>query len=174
MSVMNFVTRVSVAIFVISIISMVETTRVLGQEAETTAEPERRATVSFPHPLTGEEGTVVVHTPQIDSWPNFESIEARVAVEVTPAGEEQAVFGVAEFTGDTDPNLELRVVAIDNIKITATSFPVPDDANLFRTARCHSFLHCARCSDSGYAGFVFRSAADFLFEHARDIGNHRW
>jgi hypothetical protein len=128
MSVMNFVTRVSVAIFVISIISMVETTRVLGQEAETTAEPERRATVSFPHPLTGEEGTVVVHTPQIDSWPNFESIEARVAVEVTPAGEEQAVFGVAEFTGDTDPNLELRVVAIDNIKITATSFPVPDDA----------------------------------------------
>ena len=27
---------------------------------------------------------------------------------------------------DTDPNLELRVVAIENTEITVTSFPVPD------------------------------------------------
>ncbi len=101
---------------------------VLAQDSETADGAPAANPVTFPHPVTGEAGTVVVHTPQIDAWKNFESIEARVAVEVTLAGEEEAVFGVAEFTGDTDPNLELRVVAIDNIKITATSFPISDDA----------------------------------------------
>lgn len=84
--------------------------------------------LSFPRTITGEAGTVVVHTPQIDTWPNFEAIEGRLVIEVTPAGDEEPVFGVAEFVADTDPNLELRVVAIENTKITATSFPVPDDA----------------------------------------------
>ena len=56
-----------------------------------------------------------------------QSIEARVAVEVTPAGEDEPVYGVAEFTAETDPNLELRVVAVENVAITVTSFPVPDE-----------------------------------------------
>ena len=93
--------------------------------AATLAQPDP---LSFPRAITGDEGTVVVHTPQIDSWPNFESIEARVAIEVTPAGENEPVYGVAEFIADTDPNLELRVVAIENLKITVTSFPESDDA----------------------------------------------
>ena len=103
-------------------------TAVLAQEAETTATPTQSERISFPRKITGEEGTVVVHTPQIDSWVEFESIEARVAVEITPAGEASPVFGVAVFTADTDPNLELRVVAIENVAVTATSFPIPDDA----------------------------------------------
>ena len=100
----------------------------LAQEPEPATRPAQPASVSFPHAVTGEAGTVVVYTPQIDTWKNFESIEARVAVAVTPAGEEEPVFGVAEFTGHTDPNLELRVVAIENLKVTATSFPISDDA----------------------------------------------
>ena len=83
----------------------------LAQEPEPATRPAQPASVSFPHAVTSEAGTVVVHTPQIDTWKNFESIEARVAVAVTPAGEEEPVFGVAEFTGHTDPNPELRVVA---------------------------------------------------------------
>ncbi len=100
----------------------------LAQEPEPATRPAQPASVSFPHAVTSEAGTVVVHTPQIDTWKNFESIAARVAVAVTPAGEEEPVFGVAEFTGHTDPNLELRVVAIENLKVTATSFPISDDA----------------------------------------------
>jgi hypothetical protein len=84
--------------------------------------------VSFPREVVSDVGTVVIHTPQIDTWKEFESIEGRVAVAVTPAGEEEPIFGVAEFTADSDPNLELRVVAIENTKITVTSFPVEDDA----------------------------------------------
>lgn len=84
------------------------------------------APIQFPRELTSEAGTVLVHTPQIDKWNDFETLEARVAVAVTPAGEDEPVLGVAEFTADTDPNLELRVVAVENIEITVTSFPVPD------------------------------------------------
>ena len=99
-----------------------------AQDAEPSATPAQVSPIAFPREVAGETGTVVVHTPQIDTWTDFESIEARVAVEVTPAGEEEPVYGVAEFTADTDPNLELRIVAVENTKITVTSFPVEDDA----------------------------------------------
>jgi len=103
------------------------TASVLAQDQEPAVAAPQSDQVSFPHEVSGEAGRVIINTPQIDSWPNFESITGRGAVEVIPAGEEQAVFGVAEFTGDTDPNLELRVVAIENIRVIATSFPIPDD-----------------------------------------------
>jgi len=93
------------------------------ENEETSAQPQP---VTFPRTLTSESGTVVIHTPQIDSWKDFARLEGRLAVAVTPAGESEPVYGVAEFTADTDPNLELRVVAIENTEITVTSFPVPD------------------------------------------------
>ncbi len=95
--------------------------------------------VSFPRQIKGGTGTVVIHAPQIDTWQDFASIEARAAVEITPKGEDEAVYGVVEFIADTDPNIELRVVAVENVKITATSFPVADAARreqldeIFRT-----------------------------------------
>ena len=81
----------------------------------------------FPRELSSDSGTMVMYTPQIDSWSDFEKIHGRIAVAVTPAGEEEAVFGVAEFTATTDPNLELRVVAVENVEITVTSFPESND-----------------------------------------------
>ena len=72
--------------------------------------------------------TTVIHTPQIDTWEDFAALGGRFGVAVTPIGEDEPVYGVAEFTADTDPNLELRIVAVENTKIRATSFPVGDDA----------------------------------------------
>jgi hypothetical protein len=99
-----------------------------AQEPATEASAPAPSQLEFPRTMEGEEGTVVIHLPQIDAWPNYEAIEARLAVEVTPAGESEPVFGVAEFVADTDPNLELRVIAIENAEITVTSFPESDDA----------------------------------------------
>jgi len=84
--------------------------------------------VSFPRRIESDAGVVVIHTPQIDTWNDFATVEARFAIEVTPAGEDEPIYGVAEFTADTDPNLELRVVAVENVAITVTSFPMPDEA----------------------------------------------
>lgn len=95
-----------------------------AQEADASAE--LPGPVTFPRTLSGDAGTVTVHTPQIDAWPNFEAVEGRLVIEVTPAGEDEAVFGVAEFAADTDPNLELRVVAIENQKITDTNYHESD------------------------------------------------
>lgn len=100
----------------------------LSQEpaaVETSATPDP---ASFPRTVESDAGVVVVHTPQIDAWPDFGSVDARVAVEVTPTGESTPVYGVAQFTAATDANLELRVVAVEDIEITVTSFPVPDEA----------------------------------------------
>jgi hypothetical protein len=94
-----------------------------AQEPASTPPP-----IDFPRELVTDAGTVLVHAPQIDTWKKFQSIEARFAVAVTPAGEDEPVYGVAEFTADTDPNLELRVVAVENLEITVTSFPVSDDS----------------------------------------------
>jgi hypothetical protein len=99
-----------------------------AQDADSTDTITQPESITFPRTLESDAGTVVVYTPQIDTWQDFATIEARLAVEVTPAGEDAPVYGVAEFTADTDPNLELRVVAIENAKITVTSFPVSDAA----------------------------------------------
>jgi hypothetical protein len=97
-----------------------------AQDADSAAAVAQPDPITFPRTLTGDAGTVVIHTPQIDSWKDFASIEGRLAIAVTPAGEDEPVLGVAEFTADTDPNLELRVVAVENTEITVTSFPVSD------------------------------------------------
>ena len=73
---------------------------------------EASESLQFPRTLSNDAGTVVFHTPQIDSWADYAAVEARVAVTVTPVGEEDAVYGVAEFTADTDPNLQQRMVAV--------------------------------------------------------------
>jgi hypothetical protein len=83
--------------------------------------------LSFPKTHTTESGTVIVHLPQVDEWADFEVLTARVAIEVTPAGESEPVYGVVEFAAETDTNLELRVVAIENLAITATRFTGVDD-----------------------------------------------
>ena len=100
---------------------------VLAQETGQATAQVQKSPLSFPDEIKGDTGSVVIPAPKIDTWKDFASIEARVVVEVTPAGEDEPVFGVAEFKADTDPNLELRIVAIENTEITATSFPVADD-----------------------------------------------
>jgi hypothetical protein len=99
-----------------------------AQDEASADAPPAVSPLEFPRTVESDLGTVVMHVPQIDSWDEYESIAARLAVEVTPAGESQPVYGVAEFTADTDPNLEIRVVAIENATITVTSFPESDDA----------------------------------------------
>ena len=125
---MNFCHR-TISLLAITVLLFVSSSGLAwSQEPDSPEVVAQTDSLSYPRRVTSEAGVVVVHTPQIDTWNDFASIEARVAVEVTPAGEDEAVFGVAEFSADTDPNLELRVVAVENVAITATSFPVSDEA----------------------------------------------
>jgi hypothetical protein len=123
---MNRLSRVAVITTVLAfVVAALPTAAQDADSSKTVAPPDP---TTFPRHLSSDAGTVILHTPQIDTWKDFARIEARVAVEVTPAGEDEPVYGVAEYTADTDPNLELRVVAVENIEITVTSFPVADVA----------------------------------------------
>ena len=77
----------------------------------------------FPRTFTVDTGTVIAHAPEIEDWQGYEKVTARTAIEVTPAGATAPSFGTLLFTADTDVNLELRVVAVDNPKLTDLSFP---------------------------------------------------
>ncbi len=123
---MNSFSRAVVAASVMALVVGALPTAAQDADNEDTVAPPEPLT--FPRTLSSDAGTVVVYTPQIDTWKDFAKLEARLAVAVTPTGESEPVYGVAEFTADTDPNLELRIVAVENIKITVTSFPVPDAA----------------------------------------------
>ncbi len=94
------------------------------ETAESAAEiPAVPAPLVFPRTLERDGASVVVHVPQIETWKNFATISGRFAVEVTPEGEVDAVVGVAEFVAETEANIEERVVAVENVAITVTSFP---------------------------------------------------
>ena len=77
----------------------------------------------WPRIISGEAGSITLYTPQVDSWDEFASIQARTALELLPSGETEPYVGVLEFTAQTDTNLEKRLVSIEDIVITTTSFP---------------------------------------------------
>jgi hypothetical protein len=118
-----------------------------AQESEPGDAQVAASPISFPREIAVDDGVVVIHAPQIDTWKEFETVEARVAVEVTPNGENKPVYGVAEFTADTDPNLELRIVAIENIRITLTSFP---EANAARREQLDTIVRTAVQAQTKY------------------------
>jgi len=98
------------------------------QPAEMPDPSEQSAALTFPREFAEQGGKVVIHVPQVDTWKDFANVTGRIAVEVVVDGESEAVFGVAEFEASTDVNLEQRIVAVENTKITVTSFPIANDA----------------------------------------------
>lgn len=89
-------------------------------------EETEQALLSFPQEMETDGAKIVVHVPEIDTWKDFSKVTGRFAVEVTVHGTDEPVLGTAEFLADTDTNIEKRVVAVENIEITATSFPHAD------------------------------------------------
>ncbi len=50
-----------------------------AQDDESAAVSSPAEQISFPREIAGAKGTVVIHTPQIDTWKDFRSIEAPVS-----------------------------------------------------------------------------------------------
>ena len=128
--------NVTSALFVVALLGFVPLASAqTTYSTEDLKAPERPPALTFPREIVADGGTITLHVPQVDSWTDFATVEGRFAIEVTPEGETQSVMGVAEFTADTEANLEERVVAVDNTTITVTSFPVEDDKRRERLDR---------------------------------------
>jgi hypothetical protein len=83
----------------------------------------------WPRQITKPQGTLVYYQPQVDDWVNFEKLDWRMAISVTPTGGTETV-GVVVLHGVTSVNSESQMVLISDLEITRTYFPTlsPTDA----------------------------------------------
>ena len=84
--------------------------------------------IGWPREMTQNGAQIVYYQPQIDSWRDYRILDARMAVQVTPAGG-KATPGVVSMQARTDADKENRTVVISNIKLTDTRFPSADPAS---------------------------------------------
>ena len=82
----------------------------------TAADPEM-----WPKVMEGENFTVTMYEPQIDSW-NENTFEARAAVSVT-GGDASPVFGAVWISGRFEVDRDTRMVEFHDIKIPTVAFP---------------------------------------------------
>ncbi len=76
----------------------------------------------WPRQITKPQGTLVYYQPQVDNWNDFENIDWRMAISITPAGG-KAIVGAVTLHGLTSVNSESQMVLISNLEIKNTYFP---------------------------------------------------
>lgn len=84
----------------------------------------------FPKRRVVNGNTLVLHAPQIRSWPEFERFEAVLAIEVTLA-DGKVRYGTAKVSGSTEVDLRKRVVIVNQPRFDSVRFidPVPSHVN---------------------------------------------
>ena len=83
--------------------------------------------IGWPREMTQNGARIVYYQPQVDQWSDYRTLDARMAISVTPAGGKPTP-GVASIQARTDVNKETRTVVISNIRLTDTRFPSVDVA----------------------------------------------
>jgi hypothetical protein len=80
----------------------------------------------WPRTYSRDGSTVILHQPQVDSWPDQLSLHFRMALEVTPAGAQAPDYGVATVRAETHLDSATNTVLLSGLVIEQ-SFPgVPD------------------------------------------------
>src|SRR5580698_5650693 len=83
--------------------------------------------IGWPREMTQNGARIVYYQPQVDQWSDYRTLDARIAISVTPAGGKPTP-GVVSIQARTDVNKETRTVVISNIRLTDTRFPSVDVA----------------------------------------------
>src|ERR1700727_1086668 len=83
--------------------------------------------IGWPREMTQNGARIVYYQPQIDQWSDYRTVNARMAISVTPAGGKPTP-GVGSIPARTDADKETRNVVISNIKLTDIRFPSADAA----------------------------------------------
>ena len=79
---------------------------------------------TWPHTVTGENGTATIYQPQVIAWPEHRTLTARVAIGVTPNGAKAPLFGVVEVAFDTQTELAERTVVLTAAAARVREVPV--------------------------------------------------
>jgi|GEM_PF-358029 len=94
-------------------------------EARATSRPEAQAAASWPHSITTEDATAILYEPQVIDWPGRTQLEARLAVQITPAGK-PAFVGTIVARGETQTDLGTRIVTFSHPELVSSHFPSLD------------------------------------------------
>jgi hypothetical protein len=83
--------------------------------------------IGWPREISQNGARIVYYQPQIDQWPDYRILDARMAVSVTPAGGKPTP-GVVSIQARTDVNKDNRTVVVSNIKVLDARFSSADAA----------------------------------------------
>jgi hypothetical protein len=83
--------------------------------------------IGWPRDMTQNGAHIIYYQPQIDEWSDYRTLNARMAISVTPAGGKPTP-GVVSIQARTDADKETRIVVISDIKVTDARFPSMDAA----------------------------------------------
>jgi hypothetical protein len=87
---------------------------------------------AWPHVVRGANGTATIYQPQVVSWPEHRTLNARVAIGVTPTGAAQPILGTIEVAFDSHTELAERSVVLSNARLLSARFPSADPAQAAR------------------------------------------
>lgn len=76
----------------------------------------------YPRAHTVDGYALVVHAPQIESWPGFETFAALMAVELTPPDGTPVRYATATIQGKTEVDLAAQVVRVVDPAVTNVKF----------------------------------------------------
>ena len=81
----------------------------------------------WPRQITKPGGKLVLYQPQVDSWTNYQQVDARMAFTITPTGGKSHV-GVVTVTLQSAVNMDAHTVFLSNPQVTSITFPSLDPA----------------------------------------------
>ena len=83
---------------------------------------------TWPHTISGPNGTATVYQPQAVSWPGQQTLNTRIALGITPIGAAQPALGVIEVAFATQVDRAERVVDLTDARLLSSRFPSVDAA----------------------------------------------
>ena len=91
--------------------------------------------IGWPREASQNGARIVYYQPQIDQWTDYRTLNARLAISLTPAGG-KPTLGVISVEARTDSDKETRTVVISNIKLIDTRFLSVDAASAASLGTC--------------------------------------
>ncbi len=104
---------------------------------------------AWPHTVAGNNGIATIYQPQVISWPDRKTLNARIAMGITPTGAKAPVLGVIEVAFATQTDLAERTVVLTDPQLTSSRFPSLDTAQAAqfedRSRRRSPIFHPSAC-----------------------------
>jgi hypothetical protein len=96
------------------------------KESQTAENQQASPAEDWPREITKGGNRLTFYQPQVDAWTDYRQLNGRVAIVLTPSGE-QSVTGMVILQAQTDTDFDERTVAIHDIQITSALFPSLDE-----------------------------------------------